>query len=386
MTTSERPSAALLERHPKRGIAAHIEASVQSALESSSSTKALREADEILDDYFPDTITGNYKKQQRRMQIGIAATSLAAFQTAASPLTKIHQEHGSFVAPAYVSHTFFESLGISPKNWPELPPAYSDAIRAGFWAAACIKKVLDDMKESEHQYYPLYHYLTKAIQAYRQVFGPWKNGPGKNRWPHGPYAENPDDLILSSIVANVNVANFFLAASAVHYLIHNNHHADSQELLSAIDQSLPQIGWESSADRHLHWVPDHLFNGHDNDWPTDAVQALLQFPVEKIISPNEYAASRNGVWCMRQSSFHSHPLLSGGPIEAAASCPGNIFITLPEPADRQAVQDFFSETGLDPQNGTCFSMGSVALALGRDALRNIVLPAYEANRRKSIVL
>lgn len=387
MNTSIETGGVLLEPHPKKGIAKRVEDTVQEIVNDEFATidTVLAKSDTELDQYFTPSITGDYKRSQRQVQIRFATLGAAACQRLLPRLTTVHRRQGSFGAPPDMLNSYFNI----PKNAAGEDPAYTESLKTAYWTVACINKVIATLKRPDHPLHPVYTHLTAGFTDHTQAHKVWHHGPGKDRWPYELAHNDPEVRLLSTFTINLHFATSILAASAIHHLIHQNRKADSEELAHAIDTALPHVAWETSCDRHVAWTPEWReiqaekgFAGYHIN-PVQGVPALLQSPVEKIIEPGPYDASVNELWCMRQPTFHSHPVLQQGPITAAGNCGGDVFWSYPNARDTQAAQDFFSEMGLDPNCGNRFSLSSVAFAIGRSVMHTIVLPAYEANRLKS---
>ena len=115
--------------------------------------------------------------------------------------------------------------------------------------------------------------------------------------------------------------------------------------------------------------------------PGDGTRALLTISPSKLTLPNKFASSRDGSDIMQSPDFCLHRALQEGPISKAGLCPGNIFINQSDKDTREIARTFFNTLGMHPDNGDCYSIAGVALAMGGVTLKNVILPAYEARKR-----
>jgi hypothetical protein len=297
---------------------------------------------------------------------------------------------GAVALPAMVAHVREHGTLMIDDNLPFDPHAYADfgpqsmpsyrALRASNHLVSAGEVVLDDIAKRNHPYHDLYEELKYTTAEYYDAWDEWHGGPGFNRWPFYVDAKKPDarHTLLATLCLNVQLGVSLSAARAVHYLIHENRHANAEELDAAIARTLPRTLRIASTDRHLGWFPEWpqaLDNGqHLGNMPEDGALALLQESIDQIVSPNRYAASVGGMAVMRNRDFCPHPLVSEGAVPKAGSCAGDPWIRYSDRAKNQSAQDFFEHMGFKLAKGH-FNFAAVALAMGRRLVAEAILPA-----------
>lgn len=150
-------------------------------------------------------------------------------------------------------------------------------------------------------------------------------------------------------------------------------------------ESIEQISWHTTGNRHYGWVPDWKEREENNERlhgvpPEDGVQALAFIPPSRLTEPNNYASSIDGADMMKDPDFCQHEALRNGPVAKAGLCIGNIFL---HPRDSDTIdiaRCFFEALNMHSRNGECYSLASVALAMAGATLKDTILPMYEMNK------
>lgn len=374
----------VIQRHPKAGTALLVEQGVQAMLDNPA---AVDGSFDKLSRQLPDPdvvppgsdaqIERRYVRAERGRQLA-GSTVIALIGAAALPTMTAHvREHGTLLIDDYEPYDpgAFVDLGPQTMQTYRANRASKHLVDAG-------EKVLRDIETPNHPYHGLGMHLRDAMEEYFDAWTAWHEGPGANRWPShiGVREPNARHLLLGALCINVQLSTSVCAARAVHHLIHENPNAGPEELDAAIAISLPQMLWSLSADRHLSWSRDwrerHARGESLSFVPEDGALALLQ-PRDKIITPNRYAASVEGLSIMTQPDFCPHPLLKNGPVAKAGSCAADPWIRYANPADDQAARRFFEVMGYRLADGS-FNIGAVTLAMGRRLVAEAILPAMRA--------
>ncbi len=370
----------------KEGAAKLVEDSVQSMLDSPAAidqSLAQLQAD-LQDSIRGQGVSGRYERAKRWRQTVYAAIAFEACKTALPRMAEWYTERGSLIPPDHSNFALSRYLDTTVVDVTPL----GAALKGAYWLASSTEAVLEAMQQGTHPAAALYPYLDTATTDYYQAQREWKEGPGKNRWPfrYPVHTVEGGRALIGAMCLNVRLATNLLSAKAVHHLIHVNPHADAAELSEEITKSVPQIGWLSSTDRHLGWRPDWqtVHEGeHIGIMPEDGVEALLTYPVSKIVEPNAYASSISGLAVMRDPHFCPHPLIKEGPLQKAAACAGDPRARYPHTEDRQHAGAFFAGLGFAEENGHYFNLSAVVLAMGKSLVETEILPVYENNRLRS---
>lgn len=365
--------------YKKEGIALHAEETVQTLLDNTQDTSSiLAHSDQIIDKHFNSGRTGEYKKTAWKLNITATTLGHLVVRNAMLDMLETHHYFRTTAPPSLDIDTYIDRGGHSE--------AMAAASNSAYWLKVHTIRTFEEISSYCSHRYPLYANYSANDTLYIGSLRDWRMGPGKNRWPIDDRAINPTQRMLDTFQGNIGTATSLLCAKAIHHLIHKNSNADSQELYSAAMESVNLISWQTTGNRHYGWVPDWKERQENNDRPKgmsphDGVQALLTIPPSKLTLPNQFASSKDGSTVMQDPNFCQHAALRDGPVIRAGLCAGNIFVTQNDRGVREVAESFFNTFGMDPRNGERYSLGGIALAIGGVALKNIILPAYEARKK-----
>jgi hypothetical protein len=388
---------------PKIGAAADAEIAAQTVINSAAHPGAIDNAFTMLDGQLNDRYRGKsevaeFKKAQRFRQAAITAAGFVILQTALPRMNNWYEQHLRTIIPDDVQlepliygDAATRNAGYGGRmSLPERAYRTSHLLTDSSW------KAFKAMEDESHPYHALLPHVRQALSRYQSAWNIWHEGAGKDRWPYFtilPKLGNKADTFLASIFAtNVRLAVNLLASKAISHLIYHSNGGllDAVQLAAVLRPSVPELLRHTTIDRHVTWEPDwreREINGENLDnTPLDGVKALLQQPAQKILDPNEYAASRgpHGSRVMQNSDFCPHPMIAEAPLENAASCGGTLNISFAEAAGQKQSRRFFGNMGFEPESGNKFCLAAVALAWGYRTIRREILPVYEHNMFKSL--
>jgi hypothetical protein len=373
-----------IQNYPKAGTALKVEVAVQDILDRSQS------ADDALEPFLPrlqhppqgdNAVTREYHRAQRYRQTAYATAAFLVGQTALPRMTEIHKNQGGLTLPHDLDFDPREYVGDKYATYPE---PYQRAIQTAYWLAESAHTTLTAMEDEGHPFHELRKHIDASTKDQYEAVKRWKAGPGQDRWPKefSPTPEDGRQVFIRSLCVNVQLAVDLLSARAIHHLINRNPDADAKELGRVLVPAIPRLGWLATTSRHTDWAEAQKQEKPLGISPLDGALALLQYPVSKIVQPNEYAASVDGVPAMRDPDFRMHHVIADGPLEKAANCAGDPRASYQDPTDRRNARQFFAEMGLAPECGDRFNFTSVVLAMGASTVKAAILPAYEENRRR----
>lgn len=369
----------LIKPYHKEGLALHAEETVQALLDAPYDTpEIIKRSNHIIDSHFNSSVTGEYKKAGWRAKIGMAAVGHLVVRAAMMDILNNYQYFGSLSPPSLT----LDTLHGAPSNLIEKVDDTS------FWLRHHTKHTLNAIHLPNNAYRSLYGYFKDANLSHHICQRDWRAGAGKDRWPSGEYPTFDDhERLADCFLVNGKLAVSLLCTKAIHHLVHKNSNAGNTELYQASRASIEQISWQTSGSRHYGWAPDWREREARNEhlpgtMPRDGMTALLTIPPSQLTLPNNFMASRNGSTLMQDPDFCIHPALRDGPSAHSALCAGDTFVRQTHRDDRDLARAFFGVLDMHPDNGDCYSLGGIALAMGGVTLKNIVLPALEVRRRK----
>lgn len=383
----------LIKPYEKKGAALHVERTVQAVLdEPNSIDQTLNSSNEWLKNHFPDTISGNYKNALRKTQIAFGIMGHLAVQRAMPKLSQMLEAGGSPLVPNDIPDSFFDKY-ISINHWQRAPRAAIESYRTSYWLLEACNEVQDNLENTSHPLHPLLVYADTSMRERHSTWHRWHLGPGRNRWPstRSNPSESLSHAVNQSFTLNMILSSSLMGANVIYHL-HKTNRLDipSKTLAAAAGEATDTLHRHTSADRHLAWQPDWEAQIESVGYtrrtlPEDGAEALLQCPIDNIVKPNAYAASIKGASMMQDPDFVQHELLRSGSVATSAACSGNVFYR-PLGTHREEARHFFEVAGFHPDNGGCFSTAGVALVMAHVALRTILLPTFDENRRKEGII
>lgn len=368
---------------PKVGVARTVEEAVQAqvlhAVEPAQELPLLQQ--KLLAHVRGQGISGRYERAKRFRQAIFATVLFEGCRVALPRMAEQYIQQGTLVPP--VDAPFDLDTYWDPNVLQAMPAPQITALRSAYWLVDGVQQALEAMRQSNHPLHDVYTHVEESNMEYYLALGDWKKGPGKNRFPATRYTRpgNGRHSLAAFVCLGVSQGIEIMSSKAVHHLITYNNRADAAELDAVAAQSVPQLSWFASTDRHLGWTPDWQQQKHVGPMAFDGIEAMLQTPVSKIVAPNEYAASVDGLPVMREPNFCPHPMVQDGPVAKGSSCTGEPRVSYRENELRRAAGDFFKQMGFAHANGEYFNLTAVTVAMGRRLLQGVILPVYEANRK-----
>lgn len=368
---------------PKEGVARVVEetvhAQVSYAADPAQELPALQRR--LLTHVRGQGVAGRYERAKRFRQAVFATVLFEGGRVALPRMAEQYAQQGTLVPSA--DTPFDVGVYLNSDTLQAMPVAQTTALRGAYWLVDGMQRALGAMEQGNHPLHGVYPYVEASNDEYYSALAKWKEGPGKNRFPATRFTRpgNGQHTFAALICLSVSQGIELISTKAVHHLINYNSQADAAELDEVATRWVPQLSWFASTSRHLGWTPDWQQQAHIGVMPFDGVGALLQTPASKIVAPNAYAASVEGLPVMRNPTFCPHPVVQDGPVAKSASCAGEPRASYSESAMRRAAGDFFKQMGFAPANGEYFNFTAVTMAMSRRLVQGVILPAYEANRK-----
>jgi hypothetical protein len=371
-----------IEPGPKAGSARAVEEAVQDITAGASIDGRLTSLRDSFA-YSGKDVEARYAAAKRMRQAVYGVACLAIARVAFPRMLEQLEDTGSLAIPYELAYDPQEYIQLDDTDHGE---TYRQAVRSAYWLTDSGEAVLDEIQyHKTHPLHPLHAWTEKAGEEYCAAWEPWHRGSGRNRWPSAldPEVHGRPRAVLRSLALNVGSGINLCAAKAVHHLIHQNAEAGVAELDRVSKEAVPRTLWAATTDRHLSWTPGWRQVRERGEpislLPGDGMLALLQRPTTAITQPNRFEASVEGIAMMRDAGFCPHRIVRDGPIAKAAACAGDIWGKHLDEAGAGLATTFFERNGFRLADGS-FNMAAVAMVMGTNTLRTIVLPAYMANR------